>query len=186
MKLDEEALISSILAAMWERETRGEEELGLEGEVQWIRGVMFDACNASMPRVHPSPKRAAYWWTEEIADLRRSSVQARRTLDRALRAKNSPHRAARIEEAAEIYKAAREALRRAIIRVKARAWDELVLALDKDPWGRPHRIVSNKLKGGATPMTETLDPQFVHRIVTSLFPVEEGVDPIPAPDSGPE
>jgi len=35
-------------------------------------------------------------------------------------------------------------------------------------------------------MTETLDPQFVHRIVATLFPAEEGADPIPAPESGPE
>jgi len=69
-KLDEEALTSSILAAVWEREARGGEELDLEGEVQWIRGVMTNACDASMPRVRPSPERSTYWWTEEIANLR--------------------------------------------------------------------------------------------------------------------
>jgi len=74
---------------MWEREARGEEELDLEGEVRWIRGVMSDACNASMPRVHLSPGRSVYWWTEEIANLRRSSVHARRALDRALKARYS-------------------------------------------------------------------------------------------------
>jgi len=87
---------------------------------------------------------------------------------------------------AEGYKAAREALKRAIAKEKARAWDELVLALDKYPWGRPYGIVLNKLKGGATPVTETLDLPFVHRVVATLFPVEEGADPIPALDSGPE
>jgi len=55
---------------------------------------------------------------EEIADLRRSSVQARRTLDRALQARNSPHRDARIEDAANNYSAARDALKRAIIKEK--------------------------------------------------------------------
>jgi len=59
-KLDEEALMSSILAAVWERETKGEGEFDLEGEVQWIRGVMEDACDASMPRVRPSPERSTY------------------------------------------------------------------------------------------------------------------------------
>jgi len=87
---------------------------------------------------------------------------------------------------AEEYKAAKDALTRAIVKEKARAWDELVLALDQDPWGRPYKIVLNKLKGGATPITETQDPLFVQRVVTTLFPAEEGVDPIPAPESGPE
>jgi len=139
-----------------------------------------------MPRVHPSSERSTYWWTEEIANLRRSSVHARRALDRALKSRSSPHRAARIKVVAEEYKAVRDALRCAISKEKARAWGELVLALDKDPWGRPYKIVLNKLKGGTTPMTETLDPQFVHRIVATLFPAEEGADPIPAPESGPE
>jgi len=90
-----------------------------------------------MPRVRPSPRRTVYWWTEEIADLRRSSVQARRTLDRALQARNSPYRDTRIEDAANNYSAARDALKRAIIKEKARAWNELLLALEQDPLGRP-------------------------------------------------
>jgi len=57
---------------MWEREERGE-EMPLEEEVQWIRGVMQDACNTSMPRIRLSPRKAAYWWTEEIAELWRST-----------------------------------------------------------------------------------------------------------------
>jgi len=143
-------------------------------------------CDASKPRVRTSPRRTVYWWTEEIADLRRSSVRARRTLDRAQQSRNSPHRNARIEDAADAYKAACDALKRAIIKEKARAWDESILALEQDPWGRPYKIVLNKLKGGATPITETLDPRFVDRIVMTLFPAKEGTDPIPAPDSGPE
>lgn len=62
----------------------------------------------------------------------------------------------------------------------------MILALEQHPWGRPYRIVLNKLKGGATPITEILDPRFVDRIVATLFPAEGGTDPIPVPDSGPE
>jgi len=105
MELD--ALYSSILAAIWEREGRGPEELSLEEEVQWIRGTMQDACDASMPRIRPSPRKAAYWWTEEIAELRRSSVRLCRSYDRARRARNSCGRAVRIREALEAYNAAR-------------------------------------------------------------------------------
>jgi len=55
-------------------------------------------------------------------------------------------------------------LRAAIKTEKARAWEELILtppSLDQDPWGRPYSIVMKKLKGGAPPTTEILDPQFV-------------------------
>lgn len=111
-----------------------------------------------MSRVRPSPRRVAYWWTEEIAELRRSSVHASRTLSRTRRSRNTWNLAARIEEKIEAYNAARTALRRAIKKEKARAWDELFLTLDEDPWGRPYKIVLKKMKGGATPVTEILDP----------------------------
>jgi len=71
------------------------------------------------------------------------------------------------------------ALRQAIKREKARAWDELLHILDDDPWGRPYKIVFKKMKGGATPVTETLDPQFVNTVVETLFPDGEGVESLP-------
>jgi len=121
--------------------------MDLEEERWWIRETISDACTASMPRVRPSSARAAYWWTEEIADLRRSFVRARRTLDRTRRAQNTPDLAARTREA-EAYRNAQLALRKAIHAEKARAWDELLLTLDKDPWGRPYGMVLNRLRGG--------------------------------------
>lgn len=69
---------------------------------------------------------------------------------------------------------------------KARAWNESMLTLDQDPWGHPYKIVLNKLKGGASPMTETMDPQFVQQIVVALFSAGEGTDRIPAPEDHPE
>jgi len=129
-KLEEDALFSSILAALWEREGRGVEEMPLVEEVRWIRGVMQDACDASMARIRLSSRKAAYWWTEEIAELRRSSVHQRRLYDRARRARNSRDRAARLEEALEAYNAAKQELRAAIKAAKARIWEELLLTLD--------------------------------------------------------
>lgn len=86
-----------------------------------------------------------------------------------------------------VYNAARHVLKTAIKREKARTWEELVLALDQDPWSRPYRIVLYELKGEAAPMTKILDPRFVERVVTALFPNGEGADSFPIPeDDDPE
>lgn len=73
--LNEEALEDALKEAIWRR---GAEEPGqdLQYEVNWLRGVMEDACNTSMPRTKPCPHRATYWWTGEIANLRRESTRA--------------------------------------------------------------------------------------------------------------
>lgn len=60
-----------------------------------------------------------------------------------------------------------------------------MLTLEQDPWVRPYRIVLNKLRGGASPLTEILDPQFVERIVATLFPRGEGAT-MPTPENEPE
>lgn len=78
------------------------------------------------------------------------------------------------------YRSARDALRAAIGSAKSEAWKELFSQLDRDPWGRPYRLVLNKLKGGSSPITKTLDPHFVNQIIDTLFPRrDQDVDPIP-------
>ncbi|XP_029170141.1 uncharacterized protein LOC114939874 [Nylanderia fulva] len=81
--------------------------------------------------------------------------------------------AAEYEKAWGVYKEARDALRIAIKEAKSKAWEELLSTLDEDPWGRPYRLVLNKLKGGASPITETLDPSFVSEVVDTLFPMRD-------------
>jgi len=84
----------------------------------------------------------------------------------------------------EGYREARKSLRTAIKRSKAKAWEELLQTLEEDPWGRPYNIVTNKLKPAAPPITETLDPEFVEEVITTLFPSadrenERGLGPAP-------
>ena len=46
--------------------------------------VILRACDASMPRKKlPVKIRAIYWWTEEIAELRRKATRCRRKATRA-------------------------------------------------------------------------------------------------------
>ncbi|XP_011858731.1 PREDICTED: uncharacterized protein LOC105556255 [Vollenhovia emeryi] len=54
--------------------------------------------------------------------------------------------------------------------------------LEEDPWGRPYKLVLDKLSRGAPPTVETLEPAFLERVVHTLFPAAGNNDP--APTSG--
>ncbi|XP_036143359.1 uncharacterized protein LOC118645759 [Monomorium pharaonis] len=55
-------------------------------------------------------------------------------------------------------------------RPKNQAWIELLDSLKIDPWGRPFKIVLNKIKGLKAPLTQTLDKKILKVIITYLFP----------------
>ncbi|XP_076385624.1 uncharacterized protein LOC143264063 [Megachile rotundata] len=65
------------------------------------------------------------------------------------------------------------ALQLAIKESKDRAWDEFLGSLERDRWGRPYKLVMEKLRPWAPPVAETLDPQFLGSVVEALFPREE-------------
>lgn len=172
-KLDEGLLMESLYAQTW---------LGVmgQGDVNevWerIRGIVWCACDTAMPRSRPCPRRSAYWWSEEIAEIRRKAIAARRRLYRARRRRRCD--AEEVEEAE--YRLARCSLKDSIKRAKAKAWEEFMASLDEDPWGRPYKLVLRKLRARAPPTTETVSPQFLGEIVGKLFPTRE-VDPDPFP-----
>ncbi|XP_071643006.1 uncharacterized protein [Temnothorax longispinosus] len=178
-KMDADKFVAAALALNWGKE--GEEAIEREG-VDREAGVLVDTmvkvCNAAMPRLHPlPPRKSVYWWNEELTTLRRSSVRARRTWQRARQGRNSPTE----EEAGEAWRAARQNLSKAIHKAKGLAWDELLDGVDEDPWGRPYKLVQTKLRPWAFPLTETLDPPFVEKVVDTLFPrCNEGEIGIPA------
>lgn len=157
--------------ALWRR---GAEERGQDigKEVEWLRGTMQHACDASMPRTKSCSRRAVYWWTDEIAELRRESTRARRRL-KWLRPRGDPNR---IEEALAMHRAAKRALCIAIKKSRASCWDEMLHSLNTDPWGCPYKIVTNKYRQWALPATESLEPHILNRVVSTLFPVEEEGD----------
>jgi hypothetical protein len=176
-KIDQDALEVSLLASTWVE--RGADQ-GAEAEAEWLCEAMSRACDASMPRSRPMARRATYWWSEELAELRRATVAARRAHTRARRRGVEADK----EVAMTGLREARRALRAAIGRAKAAAWEELVSTLDRDPWGRPYRIVTKKLRPWAPPVAETLDPRFLNEVVDKLFPTREG--DIPAKTGPPQ
>ncbi|XP_024869630.1 uncharacterized protein LOC112453243 [Temnothorax curvispinosus] len=85
-KMDVDMLQASIHTSLWVDDLAAlADDDDVDGAAEWIGGVMRTACNASMPRSKPHPRKAAYWWTEKIAKLRRSSVRVRRRWLRARR-----------------------------------------------------------------------------------------------------
>lgn len=163
-------------AAMWEAwglpdvdPTEGVAERALD-----FRATMGRVCDAAMPRAKTLPgKKQVYWWTEEIAALRATSNAARRAYvrHRRLRRRNP----GRHEEAEEgrLYgalKTAKEALSGAIGRAKDSAHEEFLASLDRDPWGRPYKMVRDKLRRASAPPTDSLEPEVLTRIVEGLFP----------------
>jgi len=45
--------------------------------------------------------------------------------------------------------------------------------LDRDPWGRSYKLVTKKMRPAALPITESLDPEFLDRVMDTLFPRRE-------------
>lgn len=172
-QLDGKAFMTSIHCALMTRESTVNQNL--EGKLSWISGVMEAACDASMPRSVLRPPKKAYWWSENIAEQRRKLIRSKRCVSKLRGGSRGP-----IEDKWKEYRSLRDELRRMIQAARAKSWGKLLSSLDKDPCGRPYKMVLGKLKQGA-PAMETLDPLFVQTIIDTLFSVmEDGLnDPIP-------
>jgi len=96
-----------------------------------------------MPRKRPGPpgKPPVYWWSEEIAALRRYCLALRRQYQRRLRHANPPD----LLEARTAFALARRAPRMAIRDSKKKCWSNLCAQVDTDPLARSFKIVMKKL-----------------------------------------
>lgn len=92
---------------------------------------MVAVCDAVMPRVQSAPRRAVYWWSQEIANMRLACVRARRRYTRVKCRRRDD--AAMAAELYEGYREAKRTLQLAIKKAKAQAWEELLQTLGKDP-----------------------------------------------------
>lgn len=120
------------------------------------------ACDASMPRKRGENQRpSVHWWNDQISVLRSECFRKRRIYQRNRR---RPKSAELVVE----YKKARRELNRAIKDSKRRSWKDLIDEVERDPWGRPYRVVMTHLK--SQPMPSPTCPQLLKKIVTALFP----------------
>ncbi|XP_071639994.1 uncharacterized protein [Temnothorax longispinosus] len=144
-KVDRDLFEAAILGLSWRDD--GSEEMGdVDEAAKGLIRVMTRACDVAMPRLRRR-------W-QKVRAGRRDALEE--------------------EEAGEAWRAARQNLSRAIFAAKERAWKELLASVDEDPWGRPYKLVQNKLRPWAPPLTKTLDPHFVETIVGTLFPIGDG------------
>lgn len=140
-----------------------------EKEAEWFRGALTNIADAAMRRSRPGPHRTSvFWWSAELAQLRFACVAARRGYTRTRRRR--PIRAVEERQAYSAYRAAKLALRTGIAEAKKKAWQELLDTLERDPWGRPYQIVTNKLRSRAPPLTTHMEPELLSTVVTELFP----------------
>jgi len=163
-KLSEEELEAALMVAWGLPEGEGGRDI--HTEVEWLQGIMHRVCDAAMPRAMSRPRRAVSWWTDKITKLRRSSVQARRTLSRLPFNVEPEER----EEALAALRAARCALTLAIRKSRAKCWDDLLKSLNMDPWGRPYKIVMKRHRAWTPPVTQSLESHVLRQVVDTLFP----------------
>ena len=53
---------------------------------------------------------------------------------------------------------------------KTRSWTELIESVEFDPWERPYRLVTKKLRPRAPPLTARTDPALLAKVIGTLFP----------------
>ena len=105
-----------------------------------------------------------YWWSWEIAQLRNICVEARRQYRRVQKVQEEEDRLY------HVYVEARTQLQEEIGRVKGESHDQMIAGLDQDPFGTPYRMVLGKLRAWAPPLTQTLQPDVLRGVLSSLFP----------------
>ncbi|KMQ89040.1 reverse transcriptase [Lasius niger] len=165
-RMDMAAFDLSLVWACYD-DSLGDDAFSAGEFARWLEDTVVEACDASTPRIGPKqPKRAAYWWSDSIAELRSSCVRARRRWTRGRRARRP---LPVVEDLSMEYRARKKDLKRAI-KAKSAAWRELILTLNSDPWGLPYRLVLSRLRRSSPSLSEMLEPEVLDRLLDGLFP----------------
>lgn len=130
-----------------------------------LSSMLLNICQDTMQKSNPSNKRRAiYWWNDEIKELHKKTNEHRRKLTRS---KTRGATAEVVEQLRRLYKTSRKALYSAISKNKKKKWQELIKAIDEDPWGEAYKIVVKRTNIGTniTPEANSMEG-----IVKKLFP----------------
>ncbi|KAL4082648.1 hypothetical protein QTP88_029709 [Uroleucon formosanum] len=130
--------------------------------VEW----MTQAADSCLPKRQQGNGRSPVpWWSDHIGSLRKECLRARRQFQR----KRSWLGEDRSREYEEIWKGKRKQLALAIKEAKEKCWSDLIATVDKDPWGKPYKIVMKRLRR-QRPIPGIQLPGRVDNIVDALFP----------------
>lgn len=162
-KLDEDALVHYIDTAAWRSHEAGTTPNLAADQLTEYLGK---ACDSSMPprgtlRIG---RKSVYWWSQDIAELRRESLRYRRTYQRAVGRGDPTQQVIKLRQD---FKAKRKELGTAIRKAQQKCWAELCCAVDTDPWGIPYRVVTKRL-GRSRPGLEARGRECA--IADQLFP----------------
>ncbi|KAI4485714.1 hypothetical protein M0802_012575 [Mischocyttarus mexicanus] len=65
---------------------------------------------------------------------------------------------------------AKKDLGKAIKDAKRKAWEDLLQTIDRDPWGKPYKMVMGRLRPAAPPITSVLEAEVLVDVLGELFP----------------
>lgn len=169
-KMDREQLKSETEALKVIQAIRARFQSSNENANQRAREVNSDLntlCNATMPKKRHqrgNQRNPMYWWNEEIAELRKECLAAKRKFTRSRGN----------QELKQELREVRNQLKQMIKKSKEKHWNDLILEVENDPWGLPYKIVANKLKIHEN-IWQLNDEAWVKRIVADLFPRQDQV-----------
>ena len=163
-KLNADYLKTSYLALTWDKEASIENESAAASVDIFINDVTA-ACDSAM-RSSKTPRkcRPVYWWTDEIAQLRKESSFQRRKYQRCQSRKEA-------HMVAEQYQQARKRLKAAIKASKKAAWADLKNLADDDLFGKPYKVIMKKLGGVYFMVPQTVRRANYMRHPSNLLPI---------------
>lgn len=153
-------------AICWSKDASRLESSSPEELAVGLRDDLIMACDVGATRHRPCVRGSAYWWTDKIGELRRICIRARRRFTKLrVRQECEERRLAESE-----YLVAKREFRLAIAAAKEAAWEALLSEVDRDPWGRPYRVVLKRLGGGGLLATESMSEEELSALMRDLFP----------------
>lgn len=167
-KIDKDGMEAALHIGAWPLSGDGIPELPPADRVERLREIITRACEVAMPRAKTVPRKATYWWSDEIDGLRRDAIRARRQWVRSRRRRQPDPTV--VEGHRLLYREAKKSLGIAIGKARAASWGELLSALDDDPWGLAYKLVRGKLRKWSPPITESLDSALLGEVIGTLFP----------------
>ena len=138
----------------WNTDRINNERLAEELSVSRVTSAIVRACDASLPRSGNRNRcQPTYWWTEEIAELRRACLTLRRRAQRAQERRGASAPNAK-------FKQAQKRLRLVIKASNRRCWKEVCDEVNSDPWGLGYRIVTRRIE--AIKLPEIKDARLIN------------------------
>lgn len=141
------------------------ESLDVEAQAETLSEVITRICSIPSSTTASRTRKSVYWWCPALGALRKEANHLRRVHQRK-RKKFGEDACATEADAAKFAKAT---LSKGIKDAKKRAWKDLCDQVQRDPWGKPYKLVMGKLcRKSKIPEIDT--PGRIDMIIGGLFP----------------